>query len=202
LLSAPAEVIRSEFADLLEQWLVEVFAEREPAIRAAEERDLAVLRAETDGLPPEAVVERAVPGVTYVPEVGQTTVALVPTVALRPAWTVCDHRTANVFVYPAAAHAEAARPPARLVDLGKAIGDETRLRILRELASRPATPPDLADRLGMPRTSLLHHLSILRRAGLVAVNIHDSAYHAYEVRDEHLGDISRLLEQFLAPHAD
>jgi hypothetical protein len=67
----------------------------------------------------------------------------------------------------------------------------------RELATEPATPPDLASRRGIPRTTLLHHRSLLRRAGLIAVNFHDSAYHTYTVRDERLGDIGRLLEACL-----
>ena len=41
----------------------------------------------------------------------------------------------------------------------------------------------------MPRTTLLHHLRILRDADLIAVQVHDSAYHQYHVRDEHYGEI-------------
>lgn len=103
--------------------------------------------------------------------------------------------TANIFAFSAPPpDGERVGPPARLVALGKAIGDETRLRILRELATAPATPPDLAPRMGMPGTRLLHHLRILRDADLIAVHVHDSAYHRYHVRDEQSGEIERLLE--------
>ena len=44
----------------------------------------------------------------------------------------------------------------------------------------------------------LWQLRILRRADLIGVQVHDSAYHTFVVRDEQLGDVSRLLEQFLA----
>jgi DNA-binding transcriptional ArsR family regulator len=198
LLSAPADEIRDEFAGLVAEWLDQVYAEREADLLALTRADAAALRASADGERVETVVERAVPGVTFVPEAGQTSVVLVPSWTIRPLWAVTDHRAANVFVYPAATRSGAGSPPARLVTLGKAIGDETRLRILRELATEPATPPDLADRMGIPRTTLLHHLAILRKADLVAVQVHDSAYHTYVVRDEHLGEVSRLLEQFLA----
>jgi DNA-binding transcriptional ArsR family regulator len=198
LLSAPAEEIRADFADLVGTWQREVFAAHQGAYLEATRRDAQTLRQSTDGLPVEAIVERAVPPVTFVPEVGQTSVVLVPSVAVKPLFVVVDHRTANLFVYPTLADREDAGPPARLVALGKAIGDETRLRILRELATEPATPPDLASRMGIPRTTLLHHLSLLRRAGLIAVNVHDSAYHTYMVRDERLGDIGRLLETYLS----
>jgi len=49
----------------------------------------------------------------------------------------------------------------------------------------------------MPRTTLLHHLRILREAELIPVSVHDSAYHQYHVRDEHFGEIERLLEDDL-----
>ena len=197
MMSAPAEDIRDEFAELVGIWLERVYAAREADLLALTESDARALRESAEGQPVEAVVERAVPGVTFVPEVGQTSVVLVSSWTIRPLWAVTDHRAANVFAYPAATRSGGGAPPARLVALGKAIGDETRLRILRELATAPATPPDLADRLGMPRTTLLHHLAILRRADLVAIQVHDSAYHTYVVRDEHLADVSRLLEQFL-----
>ncbi len=197
LLSAPAAEIRDEFAGLVAEWLEHVYGEREADLLALTEADAAALRASADGERIETVVERAVPGVTFVPEAGQTSVVLVSSWTIRPLWAVTDHRAANVFAYPAATRSGAASPPARLVALGKAIGDETRLRILRELATEPATPPDLADRMGIPRTTLLHHLAILRKADLISVQVHDSAYHTYVVRDEHLGEVSRLLEQFL-----
>ena len=197
MLSAPADVIRDEFAELVEIWLEHVFAAREADLLVLTEADAQALRVGSDGQRVEAVVEKAVPGVTFVPEVGQTSVVLVPSWTIRPLWAVTDHRAANVFAYPAATRAGGGAPPARLVALGKAIGDATRLRILRELATSPATAEGLAERMGIPRTTLLHHLRILRAADLIAVQVHDSAYHTYIVRDEHLGDVSRLLEQFL-----
>ncbi|HEX5015223.1 MAG TPA: metalloregulator ArsR/SmtB family transcription factor [Candidatus Limnocylindrales bacterium] len=196
MLSAPAEDIRDEFADLVQLWLEAVYAAREADLLALTEADAAALRASSDGGRVETIVERAVPGVTFVPEVGQTHVVLVPSWALKPLWAVTDHRAANVFAYPAATRGGGA-PPGRLVALGKAIGDETRLRILRELATEAATAEGLAERMGIPRTTLLHHLRILRSADLIAVQVHDSAYHTFIVRDERLGDVSRLLEQFL-----
>ena len=197
LLSAPAATIAAEFAGLARRWLSEVYGPHAAAIEAEAERAQVAFRRATAELPLEQVVDRAAPGVTFVPEVGQTTVVLVPSVTIRPLWAVTDHRTANVFAYPAQVTERRVDPPARLVALGKAIGDTTRLRILRELATSPATPPDLADRLGMPRTTLLHHLRILRQADLVAVLVNDSQYHQYTVRDEQFGEVERLLDDYL-----
>jgi DNA-binding transcriptional ArsR family regulator len=197
LLAAPAADVAAEFRTLLRRWYGEVFAEDAPALRDVAERDAGALRRAAEGQPPEAVVERACPGITYVPEAGQTDVVLAPSVLLRPSYAILDHRSANLFAYPALTGSQQMGPPERLVTLARAIGDTTRLRILRTLAEEPMGPQELADRLAMPRTTLLHHLAQLRQANLIGLRVHDSAYHTYVVRDEHLGDISRLLADYL-----
>jgi DNA-binding transcriptional ArsR family regulator len=198
LLAHDPAAIQAEFAGLVGRWQREVYGPLEEGLVAEMDAGLHTFANATDGQPLEQIVERAVPGVTYVPEADQTSVVLLPSIAIRPVWAVADHRTANVFAFPAPdPEGRGATPPARLVALGRAIGDETRLRILRELATHPATPPDLADRMGIPRTTLLHHLRILRDADLIAVQVHDSAYHQYHVRDEQFGEIERMLEAYL-----
>ena len=198
LLAAEPEKIQAELAGLLGRWHREIYEPIEGAVETALRGSLQVFRAAADGMSLERTVELAAPGVTFIPEVGQTSVVLVPSIALRPLWAVTDHRAANVFAFPAPSRdGEAPSPPSRLVALGKAIGDETRLRILRELATQPATPPDLADRMRIPRTTLLHHLRILRSAELISVKVNDANYHQYHVRDEHFGEIERLLEDYL-----
>jgi DNA-binding transcriptional ArsR family regulator len=198
LLGSDPDEIQDELGALLGRWYAEVYEPLEAETEAALSASLQAFRAGAEGLPLERVVELAAPGVTFIPEAGQTSVVLVPSVAIRPLWAVTDHRAANVFAFPAPRAAdEEPSPPARLVALGKAIGDETRLRILRELATEPATPPDLADRMGIPRTSLLHHLRILRDADLISVRVNDTNYHQYHVRDEYFGEIERLLGEYL-----
>ena len=198
LLSKDPADIQAEFAELVDRWQREVHGPDEATFVSLAERSLAAFERATQGFALEQVVEAAAPGLTFVPEAGQTSVVLLPSTAVRPLWAVADHRNANIFAFSAPpSDGDRMTPPARLVALGKAIGDETRLRILRELATSPATPPDLADRMKIPRTTLLHHLRILREADLIAVQVHDSAYHQYHVRDEHFGEIERLLEAYL-----
>ncbi|MDQ3881423.1 MAG: helix-turn-helix domain-containing protein [Chloroflexota bacterium] len=51
----------------------------------------------------------------------------------------------------------------------KAIGDGTRMRILGRLAQGTASISELAAMLGMPRTTVGHHVGVLEQAGLVRV---------------------------------
>jgi ArsR family transcriptional regulator len=50
----------------------------------------------------------------------------------------------------------------------RALGDETRLRILEELVAGEASVTDLTERLGVGQSLMSHHLRILREAGLAA----------------------------------
>ena len=58
--------------------------------------------------------------------------------------------------------------PLRLVRLSKALGDEKRLRILRALADGEKSLMELAEMFGLAKTTMHHHMIILRSAGLVA----------------------------------
>lgn len=49
----------------------------------------------------------------------------------------------------------------------RALGDLTRLRVVRELASGTCCVCELRDRIDLPGPLLSHHLGVLRYAGLV-----------------------------------
>jgi DNA-binding transcriptional ArsR family regulator len=49
----------------------------------------------------------------------------------------------------------------------KALGDETRWRIVRELLKRTLTVNEIAERLGVTQYNVSKHLRILREAGIV-----------------------------------
>lgn len=56
---------------------------------------------------------------------------------------------------------------------------------------------DLAERLGVPPTSLLHHVRILMYAGLVVLSVDDAQWGRLELRDEALAQISPLAERYV-----
>lgn len=51
----------------------------------------------------------------------------------------------------------------------KALGNESRLRVLQNLVARPAILSDLAQQLNMPLSSLSAHVDLLEKAGLISV---------------------------------
>ena len=54
-----------------------------------------------------------------------------------------------------------------LVQLAKAISDETRVSALQCITPSGSTPSQIARRLGIARGTAIHHLGILEDAGLV-----------------------------------
>jgi ArsR family transcriptional regulator len=58
-------------------------------------------------------------------------------------------------------------PVAGLATTMKALSDETRLRILALLAGGESCVCDIVEVIGVPQNLVSHHLSVLRRAGLV-----------------------------------
>jgi DNA-binding transcriptional ArsR family regulator len=198
LLATDPDAVRREIVELLEPIHAALLAPIEATVaevQRVEAGHVAEAAAITD---PERLITELAPGVTYVPEVGQTEVVLVPDTIIRPAVVALDHRAAMIIVHPATRDRGAIdAPPDRLVALGKAIGDETRLRVLRVLRDGPLTGTELADRLGIPRTSLHYHLSLLRAAGLVEIALDDARYGRLRLRDEALDDLGRLLVAFV-----
>jgi DNA-binding transcriptional ArsR family regulator len=131
-------------------------------------------------------------------------IIVVPTVALRPFIAPVESGARLILVCSVADESfdiDAAAPPRRLVLAAAALGDALRLRILRELGEGDLTATQLAERLGVDRTSLHHHLGILRSAGLVAVRAEGVQSWRYSLRGDGLAGTSAALTGYLRPRA-
>ncbi len=78
------------------------------------------------------------------------------------------------------------RPPA-VVRLHRALGDETRLRILKLLAGRDLYLTEIAQQLELSKPTIKHHLALLRAAGLVTVVEAGSVIY-YSLRRDRIDD--------------
>ncbi len=79
----------------------------------------------------------------------------------------------------------------------KALSDPTRLRILQYLAEGTVSPAQLAKRLRLRMPTVLHHLRILRLAGLVQVNLGEGKDKSYAARPEAVAATFSSLRDFL-----
>jgi DNA-binding transcriptional ArsR family regulator len=89
---------------------------------------------------------------------------LVPSILSRPWVDITEFGSTKYFIYPASP--DPAAPDVELVEVYKALGDETRLRILRLMSSGTTGLTDLAEKLGLAKSTVHGHMVILRMAGL------------------------------------
>jgi len=153
-------------------------------------------RALVSKLAPEELVDSATRGIRYVPEPGIRRILLVPHVVSRP-WSIFTESgdTKIVCFGVDESHVTGDAPPDPLVAAYKALGDETRLRILRRLAEGPATLHELTELLGLAKSTVHGHLLVLRTGGLAVADV--SKKTGYRLRRETLAESAALLETYL-----
>jgi len=193
---APQET-KARLLDILRRWQRDIFAAREPGVLPILRRDAEAKDALLRTASPDRLLETAMPGFAYVPEPGIRRVALIPSVVIRPQIHSLDHHEVKIFCYPVADESMAATadaPPARLVRTLKALADERRLRILKRLTTGDYTLQELATHFDSGNTTMLHHLVILRAAGLVRVG---GPAKRYSVQRAALPTVAEALDAYL-----
>ncbi len=197
LLTLDAASLKSSVLEVLRRWYDEIFREQEAQILPILQRDADTKCELKSSVAPGRFIELATNGFEYIPEPFTRAVVLVPSFVMRP--YVCDieHHNVTIFVYPVADESlveDSSAPPQRLVRLYKALADERRLRILKKLAAQAYSLQEMADEMGVAKTTLHHHFVILRSSGLVRLRTSD---HRYRLREETFSDVSDLLEAYL-----
>lgn len=198
LLGDPAGNVGTWIAETIAAWHARVFSATEPAIATAQAADAAIVRELVATMELDAVLERIAPGLTFTREIGQEAVVLTPSTILPGSTALADYGPAMVIVYPAGGATELGDdPPDRLVRIATALADPLRLRALRELRDGPMTATELARRLGVPRTSLHHHVRVLLAAGVARLSVDDARWGNLELHPEAFAEVGRLAERWV-----
>ena len=87
--------------------------------------------------------------------------------------------------------------PDALLRALKALAEPTRLKIIRYLSVEPLSPAQLARRLRLRPPTVIHHLEVLRLAGLVRLNLEVPGERKYAARIEGLEDTFANIKEFL-----
>ncbi|UFU00101.1 ArsR family transcriptional regulator [Radiobacillus kanasensis] len=122
----------------------------------------------------EEFVEWATGGITYLPEPSVNEVLLIPQFVYRP-WNIeADLEGTKVFYYPVANESitpdDRYTPNHNLVLKYKALGDEARMRLVKLLYEADRSLQDITEQLDIGKSTIHHHLKILRSAKLVGMN--------------------------------
>src|SRR3954447_23641430 len=200
LVTAPPDETRAAVLDLVTAWATLVYPAFGAAAGEIVARDVEERRRQLENADPRASVREALNGVELHPGPWVEEVVLVPTVAMRPFVVPVDTETRVLYLCPVADEAfdaAPAAPPRRLVKVAAAMADPLRLRILRELGDGELTATELAERLGVDRTSLHHHLGILRSAGLLAITDDGLGGWRYARRADGVAEATSALESYL-----
>ena len=88
--------------------------------------------------------------------------------------------------------------PDALVTTLKSLADPTRLRILRYLNDQPLTPSELSRRLRLRPPTVIHHLNMLRLAGLVFIAVSEEGDKRYTTRSETVNALFNTVQEFIS----
>jgi DNA-binding transcriptional ArsR family regulator len=193
----PAET-RRRLLEVLSRWHEESFAAREPGVVAALAADARATAELAPTLPPARLIEVVCGGFAYEPEPECPRVLLMPHFAARPWLLLCQHRDSRIICHPARDQGgdQRAATAGKLLALGRALGDEQRQRILAALAGGPRDLDELAAAVGLSRSTVHHHMGLLRAAGLVRLAGNARRYR-YGLRPEAVGEAGALLATLL-----
>ena len=188
-----------EIVGLVRAWAL-LFSPIEERIRKILVRDYDLRAGDRATLAGPDLIERTTGGVRWLPEAGVRRVVLAPSYFSRPYNFLLAGDDWRFFGYPVADDAldvaDPLGPPLQVLRLHRALGDETRLRILKLLAEKDLYLTEIAQLLELSKPTIKHHLALLRAAGLLTV-VESGAVMYYSLRRNRLDDASFDLKRFL-----
>ncbi len=150
---------------------------------------LSPVRARLAEAGPERLLDEVAPGLHYGPGVLDHVVLLTSS-QVAPIVVELGQPDRTVIVHPPLGESVPLR------DLGRALGDDTRMRLLQLFRGGERSLPELCDILGAPRTTLLHHLALLRGAGLVDLSVTAGEANVYRLRPEGFEQLAQAAKAF------
>ena len=146
------------------------------------------------------LIERTTGGLRWFPEPGVRRVVMAPSYFARPYNYIYQGADWRLFAYPISDAAlgaiDPSTPPQSTVRLYRALGDATRMRVLRLLSERDWYLTELAQQLELSKPTMKHHLALLRAAGLVTVTEQGGMTY-YALRRERLQEAGVELQRFI-----
>jgi len=197
------DALPERYATALQNFRSQVFSEYEDEFAGAIARAAAARKAAPTRGTAKEVVEEVTSGIDFEIPLGTTRVVLVPSVLTRPLSLIDGYRGTLIVYYGIAdefINSDPEAPPSWLVRTYKALSDERRLRILRRLSEGPASLDELTDMLGLSKSTVHHHIALLRGAGLIRVHISEdktSSKKNFSLREQSLTDAAGFLDSYL-----
>jgi DNA-binding transcriptional ArsR family regulator len=189
--------IRDRSIYLLSQWNEHYFRDVDPLVLQKLQKD-AVLRAEqAKSHPPVDLIEEVTNGMRIEPTEQLRQVILVPQYHCRPATVLDFFRGIATCLYPIQVATEEDET-SHLLALAQCLADEKRLRILRYIAEKPRTLGEIHRQVELAKSTVHHHITALRRAGMIRSHYVDHTTPAYySLRESFVELLDARLRHFL-----
>jgi DNA-binding transcriptional ArsR family regulator len=198
LLEDPKQT-HAHVVELLRAW-AERFRSIDERITEILARDYEARSVDRTTLPTSELIERTTAGIRWLPEPGVRRLILAPSYFSRPFNFLLAGDDWRFFGYPVADSAledvDPLAPPLAVLRLHRALGDPTRLRILKLLAAGDLYLTEIAQQLELSKPTIKHHLTQLRVAGLLTV-VEAGAVVYYSLRRDRLDDAAVDIKRFL-----
>ena len=202
---AAADAFGEEYLAALRNYHEAFFAEEEERIKPALQAALSRAQALAQDLPLPDLLEELSRGVRVDQPFLGTELVLVPSYWITPLMLLAPiSPSQRICMFGARPPADSLIPgetvPDTLLRTLKALSDSTRLKILRYLAGAPMSPTELAHALRLRTPTVMHHLHVLRLAGLVQVTIAPSSEKErkrYALRPHATAEMSHMLSTYL-----
>lgn len=190
--------IRDDYVPVLKLWYEHYFKEIEDEITPLIEEDALEKKALLSKMDPENLIEYASGGLVIEDIPGLNTVVLFPTVHNRPINTYCFYTGMLLIQYPVDVPEEIEdEPPMCLTRMTYALSNPKRLRLLRYVADQPKSLMDMKNELDQPVDTLMHHLMILRVAGLLRIHLGEHSNDKFSIRTEGAAELQIFLESYI-----
>lgn len=199
------EGVRTALLRALEVWREAVFGAEVDMILPSLQREAAILERQRAEMPADRFIKSAMRGVEWQRPAGFRRVIFAPSYFCRPAVFYHFWRGTLTFCAPADAAALASEevvvdgspaPGEEILRFFEALGDATRLRILRLLAEREMYLTELSDRLKLTKATTKHHMVRLRASGFVTLYDRDRMTF-YALRQDIGRHAAQLLDDYL-----
>ena len=195
-----------EFGDLylkaLQSYYQEFFAEEERRIRPALQSSLERSQEQAQKTQLSDLIETLSQGVQLFIDPEVTELIFAPSYWITPLILYTPITPEQMILLYGARPADASLVPGEVVPDAllralKALAEPTRLKIIRYLSQEPLSPAQLARRLRLRPPTVIHHLEVLRLAGLVRLNLEVPGERKYAARIEGLEDTFANIKDFL-----
>lgn len=198
------EGVRAELIGALRVWYEAVFADEEARLTPLLRREAEAMERRRAETTLDNFIEREMRGVQWQRPAGLRRYIFAPSVFCRPAVFYHFWRGTLTFCAPTELttpsveqqRADPNAPSLEMLRFFEALGDDTRLRILRLLAHREMYLTELAEGLGLTKATTKHHMVRLRAAGMVTLYDRDRMTY-YALRPDVARRAAQALESFL-----